>query len=39
MVLAENIDKTYQVPERRLGLFYTCVSRKKAAPSIDKLKF
>lgn len=39
MVLAENIDKTYQVPERRLGLFYTCVSRKKATPSIDKLNF
>ena len=25
MTLAENIDRTYQVPERRLGLFYTCV--------------
>ena len=39
MILSQNIDKTYQVPERRLGLFYTCVSRKKAAPSIDKLNF
>ena len=39
MTLAENIDRTYQVPERRLGLFYTCVSRKKAMPSIEKLNF
>ncbi len=39
MILSQNIDKTYQVPERRLGLFYTCVSRKKATPSIDKLNF
>ena len=39
MILSQNIDKTYQVPERRLGLFYTCVSRKKATPSIEKLNF
>lgn len=39
VILSQNIDKTYQVPERRLGLFYTCVSRKKATPSIEKLNF
>lgn len=38
-ILSQNIDKTYQIPERRLGLFYTCVSRKKATPSIEKLNF
>ncbi len=39
MVLSQNIDRTHQVPERRLGLFYTCISRKKAMPSIEKLNF
>lgn len=33
------MDKTQQVPERRLGLFYTCVDKKKAMPSIEKLQF
>ena len=37
--LCENIDKTHQVAERRMGLFYTCVDKKKALPSIDKLQF
>ena len=39
MFLSQNIDRTHQVPERRLGLFYTCISRKKAMPSIEKLNF
>lgn len=38
-VLCENIDKTQQVPERRLGLFYCCVDKKKAMPSIEKMQF
>ena len=37
--LCENIDKTHQVAERRMGLFYTCIDKKKAFPSIDKLQF
>ena len=37
--LCQNVDKTQQVPERRLGLFYTCVDKKKAMPSIEKLQF
>jgi len=37
--LCQNIDKTQQVPERRLGLFYCCIDKKKAFPSIEKLQF
>lgn len=37
--LCQNVDKTQQVPLRRLGLFYTCVDKKKAMPSIEKLQF
>ena len=37
--LCQNVDKPQQVPERRLGLFYTCVDKKKAMPSIEKLQF
>ena len=39
LVLSQNIDKTKQVPERRLGLFYACVDKKKAMPSIDKFNY
>lgn len=37
--LGENIDKTKPVEERRLGLFFTCVDKKKARPAIERLKF
>lgn len=37
--LCQNIDKSYQVEDRRLGLFYTCLNKKKAMISIEKLKF
>ena len=37
--LCENVDKTQQVPERRMGLLYTCIDKKKAFDSIDKLQF
>ncbi len=37
--LCQNVDKTHQVPERRLGLFYTVVDKKRAMPSIEKLQF
>ena len=37
--LCQNVDKTHQVAERRLGLFYACVDKKKAMPSIQKLQF
>lgn len=38
-VLGENIDRTKPVEERRLGLFFTCVDKKKARPAIERLKF
>lgn len=38
-VLCENVDKTYQIPERRLGLFYTIIGKKKALASVEKLGF
>lgn len=38
-VLAENIDKTKPVEERRLGLFFTCIDKKKARPAIERLNF
>lgn len=37
--LCQNIDRSQQVEDRRLGLFYTCVDKKKAMPSIEKLNF
>lgn len=37
--LCQNVDKTHLVAERRLGLFYTCVDKKKAVPSIEKFQF
>lgn len=37
--LCENIDKTRPVTERRLGLFYTAISKKKALPAIERMHF
>ncbi len=39
MVLSQNIDRSKQVPERRLGLFYITIDKKKAIPSIEKFNF
>ena len=39
LILSQNIDRSKQVPERRLGLFYTTLSKKKAQPSIEKFNF
>lgn len=38
-VLCQNIDKTQTVAERRLGLFYSVIDKKRALPSIEKLKY
>ena len=38
-VLCQNVDKTYQIAERRLGLFYCCIDKKKAMPSIEKMQY
>ena len=39
LALCEGIEKTKQVPERRLGLFYSLIHKKRALPSINKLNF
>jgi len=39
VTLSQNIDRSKQVPERRLGLFYTVMDKKKALPSIEKFNF
>lgn len=39
MTLCEGIEKTKQVPERRLGLLYSAIHKKRALPSINKLNF
>lgn len=39
MVLCDNIDRSKQVAERRLGLFYITMDHKKALPSIEKFNF
>lgn len=38
-ILTENIEKTLQVAERRLGLFYMCFDKGKALKAIDVLKY
>ena len=38
-VLCRNIDRSQQVPERRLGLLYTCMSRKKAEAAIERMNY
>ena len=37
--LADNMDKTLNVAERRIGLFYLCLNKKKAHKAIDYLKY
>lgn len=37
--VCENIDKTKQVTDRRLGLIYTALKEKKALAAIDRLQF
>ena len=39
ITLSQNIDRSKQVFERRLGLFYTIIDKKKAIPSIEKFNF
>lgn len=39
VVLSQNIDRSKQVPERRLGLFYITMDKKRALPSIEKFNF
>jgi len=38
-ILAENIDKTLPIRERRLGLFYLCYGKKKAFEAIEFLRY
>ena len=38
-ILCQNIDKIQQVEDRRLGLFYATLDKKKSMPSIEKLRF
>lgn len=37
--LCEGIEKTKPIAERRLGLFYSLIGKKRALPSIDRLCF
>ena len=37
--LCDGIDKTHRVPERRLGLFYSLIDKRRSMPSISKLDF
>ena len=39
MMLSENIDRSKQIPERRLGLFYSAINKRKGIPSIEKFGF
>jgi len=39
IVLSQNIDKSKQVEERRLGLFFSCINKKRSLPAIEKLNF
>ena len=38
-VLSQNIDKTQPVTERRLGLFYACIDKKRSKPAIERLNY
>lgn len=38
-VLCENIDKTKPVKDRRLGLLYTCFSKKKGLAAIERMNY
>lgn len=37
--LSENIERTQALPARRLGLFFTCLHKKRALAAIAKLEF
>lgn len=39
IALSEGIDKSKQVEERRLGLFFSCINKKRALPVIEKMNF
>lgn len=38
-LLSENIEKTQPVTERRLGLFYACIDKKRSKPAIERLNY
>lgn len=38
-ILSQNIDKTQPVTERRLGLFYACIDKKRSKPAIERLNY
>lgn len=38
-ILCQNIDRSQQVEDRRLGLLYACIDKKRAMPSIEKMGF
>ena len=39
LALSEGINKSQQVEERRLGLFYSCIGKKKILPVIEKFNY
>ena len=39
MELSQNIDASKQIEERRLGLFFSCINKKKAVAAIERLEF
>lgn len=39
LTLCEGIEKTKPIAERRLGLFYSLIGKRRALPSIDRLCF
>lgn len=39
MTLSRNIGRTQPVEDRRLGLFFACIDKKKIRPAIDRLCF
>ena len=38
-ILSRNIDRTQPVEARRLGLFFTCIDKRKILPAIERLNF
>ncbi len=39
LILSKNIDRSKPVEARRLGLFFTCIDKKKIRPAIERLCF
>ena len=39
LLLSQNIDRSKPVEARRLGLFFTCIDKKKIRPAIERLNF